>query len=322
MLPLGVVIPTKNSRPYLPAHLDGLRSWLDQSEQVVVVDSFSTDGTIEYLREHLAHPRVSFLTHPPGLYDSWNHGIAHIRSPFVFMATTGDLITRPGLEKLLHTAQSLDCDVVISKPTFRDPAGRALPDIPWPIDDLIATLRITQPSRLHKLEAMLFAATHATGALLGSSASNVYRTQTLQKFPFPTTFRGAGDGIWGLLHAPEIRWGVVPERFSSFLVHPPTDSTPSKSVSPPPSQDKILREATEQWLANGTVTPAELESIKWTQCLQILTEYLDQKNAFDDFRHQSFPWVLNPAAIIARWRRNRARRQLHTFRLLGTPLPR
>src|SRR4051812_15134731 len=107
MLPLGVVIPTKNSRPYLPAHLDGLRSWLDQAEEVVVVDSFSTDGTVEYLRENLAHPHVTYLTHPPGLYASWNHGISRIRSRYVFIATSGDWITLPGLEQLLRAAETL-----------------------------------------------------------------------------------------------------------------------------------------------------------------------------------------------------------------------
>src|SRR4051794_30761037 len=122
MLPLGVVIPTKNSLPYLPAHLAGMREWLGLVEEVVVVDSFSTDGTVDFLKSNLSHPRVTYASHPPGLYASWNHGIAQIRSPYVFIATTGDLITPAGLQQLCQTAEMLACDVVISKPTFRNPA--------------------------------------------------------------------------------------------------------------------------------------------------------------------------------------------------------
>jgi glycosyltransferase involved in cell wall biosynthesis len=46
MLPLGVVIPTKNSMPYLPSHLEAMREWQDLAEEIVVVDSFSTDGSV------------------------------------------------------------------------------------------------------------------------------------------------------------------------------------------------------------------------------------------------------------------------------------
>src|SRR5579871_4067780 len=104
MLPLGVVIPVKNSRPALPDHVAGLREWLAEAEQVVVVDSESTDGTVEYLREHLQHPRLTFTSHPPGLYASWNHGIAQIQSRYVYLATAGDTITRKGLGRLVETA--------------------------------------------------------------------------------------------------------------------------------------------------------------------------------------------------------------------------
>jgi hypothetical protein len=66
MLPLGVVIPTKNSMPYLPRHVEGLRPWLDLAAEVVVVDSYSTDGTVDFLRANLGHPELRFTSHPPG----------------------------------------------------------------------------------------------------------------------------------------------------------------------------------------------------------------------------------------------------------------
>src|SRR5277367_523651 len=101
MLPLGVVIPTKNSMPYLPAHLEKLREWQDLAQEIVVVDSFSADGTVDFLKSNLAHPKISFLSHPPGLYQSWNHGVGHISARHTYISTTGDTITRAGIEKLV-----------------------------------------------------------------------------------------------------------------------------------------------------------------------------------------------------------------------------
>jgi glycosyltransferase involved in cell wall biosynthesis len=315
MLPLGVVIPTKNSRPYLPAHLDGLQSWLDQAEEVVVVDSFSTDGTVEYLRENLAHPRVTYLTHPPGLYASWNHGIAHIRSRYVFIATSGDWITLPGLEQLLRAAETLACDVVISKPTFRDPSGQALPDILWPIDDIITTLELTSPRKLNKLEALIFAVAHATGALLGSSASNVFRTEMLRRFPFPSDFGTAGDGAWGLLHAPEVSWGVVPGKFSTFLIHPTNASAEEKkSFREARRPDAVLRTALESWRRSGTLTDQDLACAGWHDLLASLASYLDAKTAFDQNRRGPVPWILNPRAWQNRMKRGHSSQQFHQLK--------
>jgi len=94
MLPLGVLIPTKDSMAHLPGHVENIRQWQDLVEEIVVVDSFSKDGTLAYLKSHLSHPRLRFLTHPPGLYESWNHGIAHINASCTYIATIGDTITR------------------------------------------------------------------------------------------------------------------------------------------------------------------------------------------------------------------------------------
>ena len=69
-------------------------------------------------------------------------------------------------------------------------------------------------------ETLLFAFAFLRKAILGSSASNVYRTEVLRARPFPTDFGHAGDVGWGLRHCGEIRLGIVPEWFSKFVFHP------------------------------------------------------------------------------------------------------
>ncbi len=321
MLPLGVVIPTKNSMPYLPRHVAGLQPWLDLAPEVVVVDSYSTDGTVDFLRANLRHPGLRFTSHPPGLYASWNHGIAQISSKYVYLATTGDTITRAGACQLVEAAESLPCDVVISRPTFCDISGQTRLHTPWPADDIIATLRVKQPYRLRQVEAVIFAAAHAPNALTGSCASDLFRTEILQRHPFPTDFGVSGDAAWSWMHAAEVTWGVVPDKFSSFALHP-TNASAAEKQSHQNAQraDAVLRAAMDSWRHSGVITERILPCAIWEDLMIWLTSYFDAKAAFDQDRHGSVPWVLNPRAWKNRMQRERASRKLHGLKrvaLLG-----
>ena len=89
MLPISVLIPTRDCAALLPGHLRSLQAWIDLAEEVVVVDSDSKDNTVELIREGLTHARTRFLSPPPGLYpivEFWNskrpgqiHLYRHIR---------------------------------------------------------------------------------------------------------------------------------------------------------------------------------------------------------------------------------------------------
>lgn len=315
MLPLGVVIPTKNSMAYLQSHVDGLHSWIELAAEVVIVDSHSTDGTENFLRENLKHPAVRFVTHPPGLYASWNFGIKQINSRFVFIATVGDTIERAGICRLVDAAEKLQCDVVVSKPVFRNLAGQPMPDVSWPVDDIVHSLALTTPRKLHKLEALAFATAHATKALTGSCASCVFRTKTLQQFPFPVDFGMAGDGAWALRHCAEVSWAVVPGRFSTFLTHPSNVSAADKKAYLAARRvDEVLRSGVDSWLHSKAVSEEELEQLGWKEMIATLGAYLDCKSAFDSFRHATVPWYLHPRAWQGRSKREQKWRRLEQLK--------
>jgi hypothetical protein len=301
--------------PYLPRHVEGLRSWLDLASEVVVVDSYSTDGTLDYLRANLPHPALRYSTHPPGLYASWNHGIAQISSKYVYIATTGDTITRAGVCKLVEAAESLACDVVISRPSFCDLSGQTVPGTEWPADDVIATLDVKQPRRLQPFEAVIFAAVHATNALTGSCASDLFRTAVLQRYPFPTDFGYSGDSAWSWMHAAEVAYGLVPDKFSTFALHPTTASVVEKqNFLAARRADAVLRMAMDSWRRAGAITEETLPRALWEDLMTWLTIYFDAKTAFDQDRRRSTPWVLDPRAWRNRIRRERAARKLNQLK--------
>jgi hypothetical protein len=311
---LGVLVPTRNSAVLLPAHLSAMQSWLDLAEQVVVVDSFSTDGTEALLRHGIRHPALRVLSHPPGLYASWNAGLQVITTRHVYISTVGDTITRAGLEQLLDTARRLETDVVISKPAFQRPNGDAV-DATWPIDDIVRSLGVTKPRRLQRLEAVVFACLHATGALTGSCASDLFRIDTLKRFPFPTEFGTSGDGIWSVRHAAQVSWAVVPDIFSTFLLH----ATGASQAENPchldaPRADDVLRNAARRWVEEELVSEAELRQLDWDGFQTALTAYLNAKIAFDRYRKNWCPWVVNPWAWRVMTIRTRSRATLESLK--------
>src|SRR5215207_3790096 len=143
MLPISVLVPTRNSMPLLPKHVESMRPWIDLAQEVVAVDSHSQDGTRQFLERELKHPNVRVLDHPPGLYQSWNFGIGQCQAKYIYVSTIGDTMERRGMERLAAAAERLAADVVVSPPRMvregRDEGRR------WPVHELIAARQLGQP---------------------------------------------------------------------------------------------------------------------------------------------------------------------------------
>ena len=303
---MGVVIPCRNSAAYLPAHLDALAGWIDLAEEVVVVDSESTDGSLDLLRRRLRHPRVRFLEHPPGLYASWNFGIGRVQATFTYIATVGDRINRAGLLHLHEVARDLAADVVISPPRFVGTSGEALPDEDWPILRLLGWLRCERPRALASEQAFAITALMLPSGVLGSSASNLYRTDVLRLRPFPTDHGRVGDTAWTALHGLDVRWALTPERVAEFLVHPSTERT---GLSP--GELEALRHLAAAALARRRDLPLGEELERWWR---LHRELHVAERRLHDLRNFPVPWVLDPRAWATRSRRNRLRAELRASR--------
>jgi glycosyltransferase involved in cell wall biosynthesis len=314
MLPISVLIPTRNCGSFVPAHIESLQPWIDLAEEVVIVDSNSTDGTVDLLRAGISHPNIKFLTHPPGLYQSWNFGIQNTAAKYVYISTVGDSITREGVEQLHKVAGQFQCDVVISKPNFINTAGEPMPDDRWPIDVIIDRLKIDRPRLLTTIEQFLFAVTNTWGAILGSSASNLYRGQCLKDRPFPLEYGTAGDGGWGIQNIFDVAIAVTPSRFSNFRHHEkayslseyPMDSLTTKLF-------RLAQTVVAQKQAVDPALPALLERIRWPELEKALEIVPIEQTKLEDLREKSVPWFLNPAAWQVRSTRNRAETEINAI---------
>ena len=286
----------------LPKHVESMRAWLDLATEVIAVDSESTDGTLEFLVRELKHPKVRVLQHPPGLYQSWNFGIAQCRAKYIYISTVGETIAREGIETLFGTAEQFSADVVISPPRMVRMSGEEKKKV-WPIHTLIDVLQLRAPVLLDGPMTELFAVVNLLRGVLGSSASNLYRAAILQAFPFRTDFGTAGDLAWGLEHGAEVRLAIVPQSFSTFLFHPKSYAKSDYAVDA--FADKCLQ------LAQSTVRShsRENESTSGGEARELVTALLDcwedhlkDKRAVAAARRHVFWW-----ALLSGWNVHRRR---------------
>lgn len=209
----------------------------------------------------------------------------------------------------MRCAADGDCDIVLSKPVFRDLNGQSR-EIRWPIDDIIEGMSPRECRYLDGLEAMVYAAGRPDSALLGSSASNLYRTSFFKQRPFPLDWGVGGDGGWVWHHVAEARWGALAGSCSTFLIHPPQSHKKDLQPSAKHKLNEVIECSVERWVRDGALTPDELALIEWPKLLKTFRGYLDSKKRFDGNRRRKGIWFLRPSAWMQRMARKRARRKL------------
>lgn len=251
---LSVVMPTYQCRRLMERHLASMAEWSDLADEVVVIDSRSTDGTLDYLRENLRHPRLRIIERERGLYASWNEGVAATAGKWIYISTAGDTITRAHLSRLVEAGGRAGADVVASPCLFVDVNGRPIPPSERSNPRIfcefssVGDVVIAPPAVRH------FAFRGAgTQALLGSCASDLFRGDFLRARPFPLEYGTHGDTAWLLRHSHEMRLCLLKEAGSTFCVHPRAE-TETKA-----ERMLILDRMHAEEIGRGGLTPA-LES--------------------------------------------------------------
>ncbi len=220
---LSIIVPTLNVRHLVEPIADQMREVFAEAGEVIVVDSFSEDGTLDYLKEILDFEQASFHSRPRGLYASWNYGINRATKKWIHIGTAGDILGLEDLQHLYDVADEREVDVVVSGPRFCNESGEVIADMMWPIFSLLERYPESDFVELAGDELVSFALSHCRpgqfNGWLGSSASNIYRAETLKEYPFPTDVGPIGDSLWGLQHAGSVRACFCRRRCGRFVIH-------------------------------------------------------------------------------------------------------
>lgn len=305
-LPISILLPTRNSMRFLPAHLDKLEPLLLVVEEVIHVDSESRDGTVELIRERIPAGKLRFFAQPPGLYQSWNFGIQQVRAKYISVSTIGDSMQLAGLDRLCNVGETLAADIVVSPPEFYSEKGTRV-EQRWPVHQMIEELKIFEPRIVPKLAAFAFAVAGWQGGILNSSASNLYRTEVFKMRPFPLELGTAGDVGWGIANSLFTRIAICPEHFSTFLIHEKTYSLTDYRVCG--FREKVVNLARKAAEEAGLATTKPIDDF-----LAAMERDHELQTNLEGFRTSRLPWILRPGAWRVRREREKNKTKLQATR--------
>jgi glycosyltransferase involved in cell wall biosynthesis len=98
---VSILLPTLNAIAFLQERIDSIFSQTYHEWELIVCDSYSEDGTWEFLQQFAGDPRVRLFRVPrEGLYAGWNECLARCRGEFVHFATADDTCVAEFLERM------------------------------------------------------------------------------------------------------------------------------------------------------------------------------------------------------------------------------
>lgn len=216
---ISICLPTLNARAFLEERMDSILCQTVTDWELIVCDSYSSDGTWEYLLQFASDPRIHLHQVPKeGLYAGWNECLRRAKGEYVYVATADDTMEPNCLEHLQRALESHpDVDLALSEVRRMDDRGNTLnlqrADI-W---------RMLEPQegrceRVPGSSFFLLLCGLAQG--FGSVTGLLVRRRLFEKTgPFPTDQSFLGDCEWALkavLHSDVL---IVPGLLATWRRH-------------------------------------------------------------------------------------------------------
>lgn len=152
---VSVVVGVKNGAASLQRCLDSIAAQSLGERETIVIDSASTDGTVELLRANERAGKVSrFLSEPDrGLYQAWNKALPLARGEWVCFLGCDDVFHDPGALQALVGAAAGASRVVYGRMNLVAPSGVIAETIgtPWTAarPRFLAGVMLPHPGTLH-----------------------------------------------------------------------------------------------------------------------------------------------------------------------------
>lgn len=133
----SVAMATYNGLPYIRRQLDSILDQLEATDQLVIVDDASSDGTWEYLQT-LRHPALELVRHASnqGIRISFQEALQDCRNDIVFLSDQDDVwlptkravvmrafAARPDVALVISDARVIDADDRVVCASFMQARG-------------------------------------------------------------------------------------------------------------------------------------------------------------------------------------------------------
>jgi glycosyltransferase involved in cell wall biosynthesis len=307
-LPLvSVCLPSINTFPFLRERLDTILAQTYTNWELVVVDSFSSDGSWE-LFEKLAQSdkRVSIVQAPRGLYQSWNNCIQRATGEYVYIATSDDTMAPDCLEKMVAALEEHpECDLAQCRLAVIDPSGKPKLDYTgWQYGTVFGGELKSLLERPHIRRAPYDGLLHLTGLMVHLSVTELLIRRSLFKRvgEFETQWGSIGDRNWEMKAGLIADTVFVPDTWASWRVHPANASALLKVHSPDYclKVEQMIEDAVQK--CEPYLAPAVLGGLRqhWLALSRAMRNYYASLASLGTFRRRIFQlkeiYQGNPAA--------------------------
>jgi glycosyltransferase involved in cell wall biosynthesis len=105
---VSICVPNLNTRPFLPERFETIFNQTFQDWELIVCDSYSDDGSWEYILDLAARePRMKISQTPQkGVYAGFNDCIRQAQGKYVYIATSDDTMMPACLERMVATLEA------------------------------------------------------------------------------------------------------------------------------------------------------------------------------------------------------------------------
>jgi glycosyltransferase involved in cell wall biosynthesis len=111
---VSVVITSFNEKKYIEQALQSILNQTHPAHEIIVMDSGSTDGTLEILEKYYRGGKILLESHSDfWCYESWNRGIELSTGDWVYMLDGDDVAFPNAIENLVNAIpESKDADII------------------------------------------------------------------------------------------------------------------------------------------------------------------------------------------------------------------
>lgn len=218
---VSICLPTLNAIEFLQQRTDSILSQTVRDWELIVCDSYSDDGTWEYLSKLASDARVRLYQVPKeGLYAGWNECLRRVRGEFVYVATADDTMYPRCLEILAAPLlANPDVDMVMTEVDEIDVNDQILPRPQPRIWKYLGAALQGRPGRVSRETFALLLAGFPLG--IGSITGVLIRRRLLEKSGlYPTDLSYLGDAEWALRAALASDVIALPDRVATWRIRP------------------------------------------------------------------------------------------------------
>jgi glycosyltransferase involved in cell wall biosynthesis len=318
---VSICVPNLNWRRFLPERFRSIFAQSYQNWELLVYDSFSDDGSWEYISELAARePRMRAWQGPrEGTPQSWNPCIREARGDYVYIATSDDTMAPDCLDTLVTALDAHpECDLAHCSLRAIDETGRVCRKQDWWLHhSLFARSSGPLLHRTHVRRAPFDGLLHMLGGSVYISITQLLIRRSLfdRVGPFKGDWGSVSDFNWCMRAGLTASTVHVPSTWGGWRVHPgqATAGLVLRSREYGRRIDEMIEDAVEA--GEAFVSPAVSEGLRerWLHQAREMRAYSQEL-----FRRRR--WLSRTGFTVAQLCAGSAlTRELLRLRLLGRP---